>query len=238
MVSVEQPAFLAEGPASGRQALSLPPAREFVLSAGFGGAAALLAALLIVLIVAFAVWRASKRHRTELAQQQRQHAQVRADAQHAAAVLRCEQRFKWVVETAGIEPATSEGATLGLGPELALEILQGLHRDAKELGDDTLVRAITVYFNQLSLVLAQQGSLLSRFDGGANADYNGEYPGSATAQAGHADATNSPTIQAGGVAADSMPDVGAADPGPESPETKLSTHGARSVNVSRRRRRQ
>ena len=96
----------------------------------------------------------------ELEQQERQNRERREDEQHAAAVTRCWQRLVWVVETAGIEPAASERATLGLGPELALELLRGLLRDAEELGDDTLAKAVSVYLGQFSLVLAQQGSLL------------------------------------------------------------------------------
>ena len=46
---------------------------------------------------------------------------------------------------------------LGLGPELALTLLEGLHRDAKELGDDTLTAATRVYLTQYALVLGQQG---------------------------------------------------------------------------------
>jgi hypothetical protein len=63
----------------------------------------------------------------------------------------------WNWYTAGIEPAATHGATLGLGPELALELLRGLLRDAEELGDDTLAKGITVYQSRLALVLAQQG---------------------------------------------------------------------------------
>jgi hypothetical protein len=141
--------------------LALPPERDFLTSAGFGGAAALAAAIILVLVALFAMQRASKRHRMELEQQERQNWARREDEQHAAAVTRCWQRLVWVVETAGIEPAASEAATLGLGPELALEILRGLLRDAEQLGDDTLARAVSVYLGQFSLVLAQQGSLLS-----------------------------------------------------------------------------
>ena len=77
------------------------------------------------------------------------------------AIQRCWERLKWLVETAGIEPAASEGASLGLGPELALELLRGLLRDAEQLCDDALANAVTVYQHQFSLVLAQQGGPLS-----------------------------------------------------------------------------
>jgi hypothetical protein len=140
---------------------ALPPARDFLTSAGFGGAAALAAAIIVALVVVFAMRRASQRHRMELEQQERRHRERRDDEQHAAAVTRCWQRLVWVVETAGIEPAAAEGATLGLGPELAFELLRGLLRDAEQLGDDTLAKAVSVYLGQFSLVLAQQGSLLS-----------------------------------------------------------------------------
>jgi hypothetical protein len=144
-----------------RQALELPPAREFLTSAGFGGALALLAVLLLALLVVANSWRLAKRHREELEQRERHYEDARAERERAADLAVCEQRFKWVVETAGIEPAVSESATLGLGPELALELLSGLHRDAKRLDDETLVKAIGVYLNQFALVLAQQGGPLS-----------------------------------------------------------------------------
>ncbi|MBI2702463.1 hypothetical protein A9W98_13430 [Mycobacterium gordonae] len=142
---------------------ALPPARDFVMSAGFGGAAALAAAIIVAVVVLVVVRRTSKRHRLDLEVREREHQQRREDEQHAAAVARCWQRLVWVVETAGIEPAAAEGATLGLGPELALELLRGLLRDAEQLGDDTLASAVTVYLGQFTLVLAQQGSLLSEF---------------------------------------------------------------------------
>lgn len=234
MVNVQQPVLLADGPSLKS---ILPPAREFLLSAGFGGAAALLAALLLALVVTVAAWRASKRHRTQLADQQRRHEQIREDAEHTAAIVRCEQRFKWVVETAGIEPAASEAATLGLGPELALELLQGLHRDAKHLGDDTLVRAITVYFDQLSRVLAQQGGPLANLHAIASADTNGSAT-TATANTGHAAVSPSTRTTPTGIgAAESTPDTSAAQPAPSSPEPETPTASARSVNVPGKRRR-
>ena len=153
--------IVAEGFPLPRQMAALPPARDFLTSAGFGGAAALAAAIIAALAAVFAMRRASQRHRMELEQQERQHRERREDEQHAAAATRCWQRLVWVVETAGIEPAAAEGATLGLGPELALELLRGLLRDAEQLGDDTLAKAVSVYLGQFSLVLAQQGSLLS-----------------------------------------------------------------------------
>jgi hypothetical protein len=140
---------------------ALPPAREFLTSAGFGGAAALAAAIILAAVAAVAGRRASNRHRRELEQQDRHHRQRREDEQHVVAVTRCWQRLVWVVETASTEPAGSEGATLGVGPELALELLRGLLHDAEQLGDGTLAKAVSVYLGQFSLVLAQQGSLLS-----------------------------------------------------------------------------
>ncbi|PBJ67381.1 hypothetical protein BB737_02395, partial [Mycobacterium avium subsp. hominissuis] len=114
---------------------ALPPAREFVTSAGFGGAAALVAALLLAAVIAFALRRASKRDGLQREQQEHHFQQVRDAERHSGAVERCWQR---------------------LGPELALELLRGLLRDAETLGDDTLAGAVTVYLNQFSLVIAQQ----------------------------------------------------------------------------------
>ena len=77
-------------------------------------------------------------------------------------VQRCWQRLVWLVNTAAMEPTGlgldhDEQAILGLSPELTLAILKGLHRDAKELGDDTLIDAMRVYLTQFGSVLAQQG---------------------------------------------------------------------------------
>lgn len=69
------------------------------------------------------------------------------------------------MKTAGLEPAASEGATLGLGAERAMATLRGLLRDAERLGDETLADAVTVY--QFALVLAQQGGPLSELAAGA-----------------------------------------------------------------------
>ena len=74
------------------------------------------------------------------------------------------------MKTAGLEPAASEGATLGLGPELAMATLRGLLRDAERLGDETLADAVTVYQNQFALVLAQQGGPLSELAAGRAVD--------------------------------------------------------------------
>jgi hypothetical protein len=146
----------AEGEGSG-----LPTGHDFLTSAGFGGAAAVLAAVIVALVAVFVARQASRRHQLRLEQKDRHHREVRDDELRAAAVDRCWQRLVWVVETAGIEPAASENATLGLGPELALELLHGLLRDAEEVGDDTLAKGVTVYLNQFALVLAQQAGSLS-----------------------------------------------------------------------------
>ncbi|MDT5351364.1 MAG: hypothetical protein QOH91_4651 [Mycobacterium sp.] len=146
------------------QVSAFPPAREFLTSAGFGGAGAIVAAVIVAAVVLFAVRLGSRQHRMQLDDQERRHQELREDELHAAAVARCWQRLVWAVETASIEPAVSEGASLGLGPELALQLLRGLLRDAERLGDDTLAKAVSVYLGQFSLVLAQHGSLLSEFD--------------------------------------------------------------------------
>jgi hypothetical protein len=155
---------------SARAAAGFPSAGEFLTSAGFGGVAALIAAVVVALVVFVAARKASQRDQAELQLQERHYEQVREDRERAAGIALCEQRFRWVVETAGLEPAASESATLGLGPELALELLAGLHRDATRLGDDTLVKAIAVYLNQFSLVLAQQGGPLAHLNGTSKAE--------------------------------------------------------------------
>ena len=133
------------------------PLRDFIVSPGFAGVAALLAATIASCAVLYGVRRAGKRSQQLLEQRERDLEQTRGDAENALAVARCWERWQWVVETAGIEPAVSEGATLGLGPAVTLELLRGLLRDAEQLGDDTLARAVVVYQEQLLLVLAQQG---------------------------------------------------------------------------------
>lgn len=141
---------------------ALPPARDFLTSAGFGGAAALTVAIILAAIAFVAARRADKREHLQSEQRERHHQELREDEQRTAALARCWQRLVWVVETAGMEPAANENATLGLGPELALELLHGLLRDAEHLGDDTLARSVTVYLNQFSLVLAQQAGPLAQ----------------------------------------------------------------------------
>jgi hypothetical protein len=138
------------------------PLRDFIVSPGFAGVAALLAAIIASGAVLYSVRRAGKRSLEQLEQRERDLEQARGDAEHALAVARCWERWRWVVETAGIEPAVSEGATLGLGPAVTLELLRGLLSDAEQLGDDTLARAVAVYQEQLLLVLAQQAGPVSR----------------------------------------------------------------------------
>jgi hypothetical protein len=140
---------------------ALPPAREFLTSAGFGGAAALAAAIIVALAALFALRRASQREQRQRDQQQRHHQEAHDASTRAAAINRIWQRLVWVVETAGIEPAAAENASLGLGPELAVELLRGLLGDAEQLGDDTLARAVSVYLDQFCLVLTQQSGSLS-----------------------------------------------------------------------------
>lgn len=137
----------------------LPPLRDFVVSPGFGGALVFLAAIIVFVAVLYASRRASFRLNKQLEQRDLHHQQARTDRQRRQAVDRCWERLVWLVTTAGTEPVARdpEDASLGLGPELALELLEGLHRDARELGDDTLVRAAAVYLAQYGLVLGQQG---------------------------------------------------------------------------------
>jgi hypothetical protein len=140
---------------------------EFLVSPGFAGAAAVVAAFIVLCAVLYAVRRAGKRLDGELEQRERHHQEARDAEQRAVAAQQCWETLKWLVKTAGIEPAASESATLGLGPELAMATLRGLLRDAERLGDETLADAVTVYQNQFALVLAQQGGPLSELAAGA-----------------------------------------------------------------------
>jgi hypothetical protein len=135
--------------------------RDFVVSPGFAGVVALLAAVIAAGAVLYASRRARQRFEQQREQQERRQEQDRDDAANALAW----ERWQWVVDTAGIEPATSEGATLGLGPAVTLELLGGLLRDAERLGDETLAKAVAVYQEQLLLVLAQQAGPVSDLTG-------------------------------------------------------------------------
>jgi hypothetical protein len=144
------------------QAMGSPvPMRDFIVSPGFAGAAAVVAALIVVCVVLYAVQRAGKRLTRELEQRDRHHQEARDAERRALASQQCWETLKWLVKTAGVEPAAYEGATLGLGPEVAMATLRGLLRDAERLQDETLADAVTVYQNQFALVLAQQGGPLS-----------------------------------------------------------------------------
>jgi len=135
--------------------------RDFAVSPGFAGVAALLAAVIAACAVLYASRRARQRFEQQREQQERRQDQARNDAENALAW----GRWQWVVDTAGIEPAVSEGATLGLGPAVTLELLGGLLRDAERLGDETLAKAVAVYQEQLLLVLAQQAGPVSDIAG-------------------------------------------------------------------------
>ena len=121
------------------------PLREFVVSPGFAGAAAVVAALIVFCAVLYTVRRAGKILTEELDQRERHHQETRDAEQRALAAQQCWDTLKWLVNTAGVEPAASEGATLGLGPELAMTTLRGLLRDAERLGDETHAEAVTVH---------------------------------------------------------------------------------------------
>ena len=139
--------------------------RDFVVSPGFAGVVALLAAIIAACAVLYASRRARQRSELQREQQERREEQARDDEANALAW----ERWQWVVDTAGIEPATSEGATLGLGPAVTLELLSGLLRDAERLGDETLAKAVAVYQEQLLLVLAQQAGPVSDVNGATTA---------------------------------------------------------------------
>lgn len=141
--------------------MALVPLREFIVSPGFVGATVLVAALIALGAVLYAVRRAGKRLEQELEQRERLHQEVRDAERTALASRQSWQTLKWLVDTAGIEPAAGEGATLGLGPELAMATLRGLLRDAERLEDETLADAVTAYQNQFARILAQQGGPLS-----------------------------------------------------------------------------
>ena len=139
--------------------------RDFIVSPGFAGVAALLAAIIVSCVVLYWARRARQRSEEQREQQERREDQARDDAASALAW----ERWQWVVDTAGIEPAVSEGATLGLGPAVTLELLGGLLRDAERLGDETLAKAVAVYQEQLLLVLAQQAGPVSGLTGATTA---------------------------------------------------------------------
>ena len=148
---------------------SAPPTlRDFLVSPGFAGAGVLIAAIIVFSAVLYASGRATRRLDKQLERQDLHHKEFRADRQHVELIDRCWERFVWLVETAGKEPTARDAgeASLGLGPELALELLRGLHRDANELGDETLARAVTAYLAEYGLVLGRQGGLLPKIAAG------------------------------------------------------------------------
>jgi len=155
------------------QAIAFPPARDFILSAGFAGAAAVVAAVIVLCAVLYGSRQAGKRSLAERDQRERHYEEGREAEQRAVAVARCWDQWWQVVETAALEPAASEGATLGLGPEVTLELLRGLLRDAERLGDDTLAKAVAVHQDQLLLVLVQQSGPLSTLAAPAPAAHRG-----------------------------------------------------------------
>jgi hypothetical protein len=164
--------------------LQLPPLNDFVLSPGFGGGLVLLAALFVLL---GASRREARRLDRQLGQQDKHHQEVRADGQRREALERCWQRLVWLVNTASTQPVAphSDEASLGLGPELTLAILEGLHREAKDLEDGTLTQAVAVYLQQYGLVLGQRiGSSLEGLDvtDGRHAEPAGSDGGSASKQ--------------------------------------------------------
>jgi hypothetical protein len=133
----------------------LPSLGDFILSPGFGGGLVLLAAVIVLIAT-------SQRVNKRLGQQDKHHQELRADAQRRETIERCWARLVWLINTAGTEPADlkPDEPSLVLGPELALAIIEGLQRDAKELADETLAEAVSVYLTQYGLVLGQRiGSL-------------------------------------------------------------------------------
>lgn len=160
--------FIADGVGLPERMPALPPARDFLVSGGFGGAAAVLAALIVALIAVVALLQAGKRFRLRTEQRERHHKELRDDERHAAAVKACRERLAWVVDKGSMEPAAAADATVGFGPELALTVLQGLLEEARQLDDATLAAAAAVQLKQFSRVLAQQGSALAATDEAAS----------------------------------------------------------------------
>ncbi len=159
------------------QAMESPvPLREFLVSPGFAGAAAVVSALIVLCAVLYSGRRAGKRLNRELEQREQHHQQARDAEQRAQASAHSWRTLKWLVETAGPEQAAGEGATLGLGPELAMATLRGLLRDAERLEDETLADAVTVYQSQFALVLAQQGGPLAELAASVKPATSGRTP--------------------------------------------------------------
>ena len=133
----------------------LPALRDFMVSPGFTGAAVLLAVIIAVAALLYASGRATRK---QLEQQDRHHEQARDDEQRAARIARCWDQLWRLVDKAEIDPAAqmTEEAMMGVGPEMAAELLRGLLRDAEELGDETLTATIRTYLAQFALVLTQQ----------------------------------------------------------------------------------
>jgi hypothetical protein len=139
-----------------------PPLREFVLSPGFAGMAIALGAIVASGAMLYTSRRTGQRVRDELDQQDRHQQEDRADRDREARIRRCWERFVWLIDTATSEPVDvgvtyGEQALLGLSPDLALAILQGLEREAEDVDDKTLIDAVAVYLAQFGAVLAQEG---------------------------------------------------------------------------------
>jgi hypothetical protein len=77
------------------QAMESPvPLREFVVSPGFAGAAAVVAALIVLCAVLYTVRRAGKRLTEELDQRERHHQETRDAEQRALAAQQCWETLK------------------------------------------------------------------------------------------------------------------------------------------------
>ena len=135
----------------------LPSISHLVRSPGLAGGLVVLAALILLLAALLATRRETRRLNKQLTQQDQHHREIRADKLRREAIERCWERLTWVVKTAGTEPALdADEHGLGLGPELALAILEGLRSDALALGDTTLAQAVAVYLTQYGLVLGER----------------------------------------------------------------------------------
>lgn len=171
-----------------------PTLSDFLVSPGFAGAWIALAAVILFFAVFYMSRRAEHRLDKQLEQQDQHQQEHRADRERAGGVERCWQRLVWLVDTAAMEPIGlgldhTEKAILGLSPELTLAILKGLHRDAKELGDNTLIDAVTVYLTQFGSVLAQQGGPVADTSSVANGHQEQAVTGEANPEPAQASTT-------------------------------------------------
>ena len=202
-------------------AVQLPHLQEFVVSPGFAGAEIAVAALIAVGAVLYAVRRIGKRFEEGQEQREHHHQQVREDQQRAVDIRECRERFQWLVDTAGIEPTSRADTTLGLTPDVAFELLNGLQRDAQRLNDQTLTDAVIAYKSKFARVLTRQAGPLSASAAAAGRSLDGARQGQPTSPA--------PTNAA-------RPDQSSSEGEPDGPPPDEAAAATAEVAVSGRRR--